>query len=129
MVYDEKVHYQQSHEWARIENAIVTVGISDYAQDELGDVVYVELPEVGAELNKGDAFGVVESVKAASDLYMPLSGSIAEVNEQLRDKPELVNEAPFGEGWIVKIRITGEPDLSGLMKVDSYKEFVRGLSE
>lgn len=129
MVYDEKVYYQQSHEWARIENAIVTVGISDYAQDELGDVVYVELPEVGAELNKGDAFGVVESVKAASDLYMPLSGSIAEVNEQLRDKPELVNEAPFGEGWIVKIRVTGEPDLSDLMKVDSYKEFVRGLSE
>lgn len=129
MVYDEKVYYQQSHEWARIENAIVTVGISDYAQDELGDVVYVELPEVGAELNKGDAFGVVESVKAASDLYMPLSGSIAEVNEQLRDKPELVNEAPFGEGWIVKIRVDGEPDHSDLMKVDSYKEFVRGLSE
>ena len=129
MVYDEKVYYQQSHEWARVENAIVTVGISDYAQDELGDVVYVELPEVGAELNKGDAFGVVESVKAASDLYMPLSGSIAEVNEQLRDKPELVNEAPFGDGWIVKIRVAGEPDLTDLMKVDSYKEFVRGLSE
>lgn len=129
MVYDEKVYYQQSHEWARVENAIVTVGISDYAQDELGDVVYVELPEVGAELNKGDAFGVVESVKAASDLYMPLSGSIAEVNEQLRDKPELVNEAPFGDGWIIKIRVAGEPDLADLMKVDSYKEFVRGLSE
>ena len=129
MVYDETVYYQQSHEWARVANSLVTVGISDYAQDELGDVVYVELPEVGAELNKGDAFGVVESVKAASDLYTPISGSIAEVNERLLDNPELINEVPFTEGWIVKIRVHGEPDLNDLMDVDRYKEFVIGLEK
>lgn len=127
MVYDETVHYQQSHEWARVENSLVSVGISDYAQDELGDVVYVELPEVGAELSRGEAFGVVESVKAASDLYTPVTGSIAEVNERLHDSPELINEAPFTEGWIVKVRVDGEPDLSGLMDVDGYKAFVLDL--
>ena len=127
MVYDETVHYQQSHEWARVENSLVTVGISDYAQDELGDVVYVELPEVGAEVSRGEVFGVVESVKAASDLYTPVTGSIAEVNERLRDTPETINESPFTEGWIVKVRVDGEPDLSGLMNVAGYKAFVVDL--
>ena len=127
MVYDETVHYQQSHEWARVENSLVTVGISDYAQDELGDVVYVELPEVGAEVSRGEVFGVVESVKAASDLYTPVTGTIAEVNERLRDTPETINEAPFTDGWIVKLRVDGEPDLGGLMDVDRYKAFVVDL--
>ena len=127
MVYDETVHYQQSHEWARVESSLVTVGISDYAQDELGDVVYVELPEVGAEVSRGEVFGVVESVKAASDLYTPVTGSIAEVNERLRDAPETINEAPFTDGWIVKVRVDGEPDLGGLMDVGQYKAFVVDL--
>lgn len=127
MVYDETVHYQQSHEWARVESSLVTVGISDYAQDELGDVVYVELPEVGAEVSRGEVFGVVESVKAASDLYTPVTGSIAEVNERLRDAPETINEAPFTDGWIVKLRVDGEPDLGGLMDVGQYKAFVVDL--
>ena len=97
--------YNRSHEWARVEGDTVVVGITHYAQDQLGEVVYVELPEVGATLAKDTAFGVVESVKAASDLYMPMGGKIVEVNESLDDEPENVNEDPYGAGWIAEIKL------------------------
>lgn len=129
MKFDESVKYQESHEWARLDGDLVVVGISDYAQDELGDVVFVELPEVGASLKKGEAFGVVESVKAASDLYMPVGGEIAEVNAVLKDTPETVNEAPFGDGWIIKITPADAGELDGLMDAAAYKTFTEGLED
>ena len=129
MTFDESVKYQESHEWARVDGDLVVVGISDYAQDELGDVVFVELPEVGSTLKKGDAFGVVESVKAASDLYLPVGGEIAEVNEALKDTPEKVNEAPFGEGWIIKVKSADTGELDALMDAAAYKTFTEGLED
>ncbi len=127
MNFDESVKYQESHEWARIDGDVVTVGISDYAQDELGDVVFVELPNVGDTLEAGKPFGVVESVKAASDLYMPVSGEIVEVNEALQDKPETINDAPFGDGWIMKLKASDPGQMDGLMDADAYKAFTEGL--
>lgn len=129
MTFDESVKYQESHEWARVDGDLVVIGISDYAQDELGDVVFVELPEVGTALKKGDAFGVVESVKAASDLYMPAGGEVAEVNEVLKDNPEKINEAPFGDGWIIKVKATDTSELDALMDAAAYKKFTEGLEE
>lgn len=129
MKFDESVKYQESHEWARLDGDVATVGISDYAQDELGDVVFVELPEVGTTMNQGDAFGVVESVKAASDLYMPAGGEVVEVNEALKDTPEKINEDPFGDGWVIKIRVADASQLDGLMDAAAYKTFTEGLSE
>ncbi len=113
-------HYAESHEWV-LDNGdgTVTVGISDHAQEALGDVVFVELPEVGQTLAKGDEFGVIESVKAASDLYAPINGEIIEVNEALEDAPENVNEAPYEDGWIMKVRLDGV--VEGLMDADAYQ--------
>ena len=127
MTFDDSVKYQESHEWARQEGDLVVVGISDYAQDELGDVVFVELPETGTQFKKGDAFGVVESVKAASDLYMPAGGEIAEVNSVLKDTPEKVNEAPFSDGWIIKFKPSDLGELDGLMDAAAYRSFAEGL--
>lgn len=127
MNFDESVKYQESHEWARLDGDLVVVGVSDYAQDELGDVVFVELPGVGKKLKKGDAFGVVESVKAASDLYMPVGGEIAAVNEALKDTPETVNEAPFGDGWVIKIKPVDPKELDTLMDAAQYRTFTEGL--
>lgn len=129
MKFDETVRYQESHEWARLDKDQMTVGISDYAQDELGDVVFVELPEVGATMKKGDAFGVVESVKAASDLYMPAGGEVVEINEVLKDTPEKVNEDPFGEGWIIKVKVSDTSEIDTLMDAGAYKTFTEGLNE
>src|ERR671910_302680 len=105
------LQYTKSHEWVRVEDGVATVGITDHAQDELGDVVFVELPETGATLAAGDSFGAVESVKAVSDLYAPVGGEVVEVNSALEDAPENINEDPYGEGWIVKIRTSDEPHL------------------
>ncbi|MFW5827943.1 MAG: glycine cleavage system protein GcvH [Alkalispirochaeta sp.] len=129
MTFDESVKYQESHEWARVDGDLVVIGISDYAQDELGDVVFVELPEVGSSLKKGEAFGVVESVKAASDLYMPAGGEVVEVNDALKDTPEKINEAPFGDGWIIKIKAPDTSELDSLMDAAAYKTFTEGLEE
>lgn len=123
MKFDDSCRYQKSHEWARPEGDLYVVGISDYAQDELGDVVFVELPEVGSSFKQGGGFGVVESVKAASDLYAPLSGEIAEVNERLKEEPELVNQDPFGEGWMLKIKGGDSSEFDSLMSADEYKKF------
>ena len=105
------LQYTKSHEWVRVEDGVATVGITDHAQDELGDVVFVELPEQGATLAPGDSFGAVESVKAVSDLYAPVGGEVVEVNGALEDSPEKINEDPYGEGWILKLRISDEGDL------------------
>jgi len=129
MKFDPGVRYQESHEWARKDGDFVVVGISDYAQDSLGDVVYVEHPDVGTTKKKGDPFGVVESVKAASDVYMPVSGEIVEVNSDLEDNPGKVNEDPFGAGWLVKIKPSDPPEIDSLMSSDDYQEFTKGLED
>lgn len=116
------LRYAESHEWV-LDNAdgTVTIGISDHAQQSLGDVVFVELPEVGRSLERNEEFGVIESVKAASDLYAPVSGEIIEVNDALEDAPETVNEAPYEDGWIMKVRIGDDASLDHLLDADGYR--------
>ena len=120
--------YTQDHEWISVEGDIATVGISVYAQEQLGDVVFVEVPAVGAELEKGDELAVVESVKAASEVYAPVSGEIVEVNGELEEAPSLVNEDAIGAGWFAKIKISSESDLEDLMDEEGYKSYIEGLS-
>ncbi len=121
----EDRRYAESHEWAKKEDGLIIVGISDYAQDQLGDVVYVELPEVGSQVAFGDEFGTVESVKAVSELYSPLSGEVTEINEALADNPALVNESPSDDGWMLKIKPGDMADYDDLMDAAVY---VAGLS-
>ena len=111
MAVPEELQYTKTHEWVRREDDVATVGITDHAQDELGDVVFIELPEKGASFGAGDAFGTVESVKAVSDLYAPVGGEVVEVNEALNDSPEKINEEPYGDGWIIRLRVSEEADL------------------
>ena len=111
MSVPEELQYTRSHEWVRTEGDTATIGITDHAQDELGDIVYIELPEEGATFDAGDSFGSVESVKAVSDLYTPVGGEVVEANEALGDNPEKINEDPYGDGWIVKLRVSDEGDL------------------
>jgi len=117
--------YAESHEWVKV-NDVATVGVSDFAQQQLGDITFVELPEVGDELSKKDEVAVVESVKAASDIYTPVSGTVTEINEALEDSPDLVNTDPYGEGWLFKIELSDESELDELMKPDKYKEMQAG---
>ena len=124
MKLDAKAKYQESHEWARREGDLIVCGISDHAQDSLSDIVYVEFPEIGDTLNQGDAFGVIESVKAASDLYMPMSGEIVEVNEALEEEPELVNSDPYGAGWLIKFKPSDLGEWDGLLSTDDYQKVV-----
>lgn len=128
MKVKEGLYYTQSHEWVKIDDETAYVGLSDYAQHALGDIVYVELPEVGEEFTAGDAFGAIESVKAASDIYIPVSGEIVEVNEELEEQPELINEDAY-ENWIVKIKINDATEVEVLMNPDKYEEFLEGLEE
>lgn len=121
--YPKNLKYADSDEWVLIEGDVATLGISDYAQDALNDIVYVEFPEIGDTIEKGDTFGSVESVKAASDLYSPVSGEVIEVNSALEDEPEVINADPYGKGWMVKIRLEGEPDLSDLKDADAYEAY------
>ena len=111
MAVPEELQYSKTHEWVRREDDVATVGITDHAQDELGDVVFIELPEKGASFGAGDAFGTVESVKAVSDLYAPVAGEVVEVNDALNDAPEKINEEPYGDGWIIRLRVSEEADL------------------
>ncbi len=111
MSVPEELQYTKSHEWVRTEGDTVTIGITDHAQEELGDIVYVELPEEDATFDAGDSFGTLESVKAVSDLYAPVGGEVVEVNEALNDSPEKINEDPYGDGWIIKLRASGDGDL------------------
>ncbi len=117
-----ELKYAETHEWARVENGIVTVGITDYAQDALGDVVYVELPESGQQVAAGVEIGVVESVKAASDIYAPVSGAVLEINEDLEEAPERVNQDPYGDGWFFRIRPDNVAELEDLLDSEAYEE-------
>ena len=119
--------YTKEHEWIRVEGDIATVGISDYAQEQLGDVVYVELPEPGKAVTRGGEAAVVESVKAASDIYAPVSGEVIEVNGKLSDEPETVNDSPTGEGWFMKIRLSDPSELDGLMDEAAYDAFIETI--
>ena len=121
--------YPKEHAWIKMEDGGVALGITDYAQDQLGDMVYVELPDVGSQIARGDTFGVVESVKAVSDLYAPISGKVIEINETLADKPELINQDPYGEGWLVKIEIESKEELNHLISAREYEEFVTESEE
>lgn len=114
------LYYSQSHEWVKVEGNIAIIGITDYAQDSLGDISYVDLPEVDDEINAEEEFGAVESVKAASDLYSPVSGTIVEVNEELLDQPELINEDPFTH-WIIKVKMSDPSELESLLNVTAYE--------
>lgn len=127
---DRRCRYTKTHEWIRVEGDKACVGITDYAQQQLSDIVYVEMPEVGDSFEKGEAFGVVESVKAASDFYMPVAGEIVELNEELEDSPDLVNRDPYGDGWFVKFVIEDPDELDTLMDADAYQRFAeRALEE
>jgi glycine cleavage system H protein len=123
----EDVKYTDDHEWAKLNGDVVTIGISDYAQDQLGDIVFVELPEAGSSFDKGEEFGSVESVKAVSELYMPLGGEIVEINPDLEDAPEQVNSDPYGGGWMLKIKVADMAEFDALMDKDAYLEILKGL--
>ena len=120
MSYPDDLRYSKEHEWLRVEDSRDTIGITSFAADELGDIVFVELPEVGASVSQFTPFGVVESVKAVSDLYAPISGEVVEVNEALRDAPELLNSDPFGEGWIARVALSESTELDALMDANAY---------
>ncbi len=116
--------YTKDHEWIKIEGTKATVGITDFAQGELGDIVYVDISTVGQQINQHEVFGTVEAVKTVSDLYMPISGKIAEFNKSLESAPEKVNSDPYGEGWMVKVEISTPAEASGLLSADQYKELI-----
>lgn len=116
--------YTKEDEWVKVDGEEAIVGVSDHAQDSLSDIVFLELPEVGDSFELGDTFGVIESVKAAADLYMPVSGEITAVNESIIDAPDLVNSDPYGEAWMVRVKISDSAELAGLMDVDAYAKFL-----
>ncbi len=120
--------YTEDHEWVEVDGDAGVIGISEYAQEQLGDVVFVELPEVGKVLDRGDEVAVVESVKAAAEVYSPVGGEVLEVNEDLNGDPSLVNTDPFGDGWFAKLKLSDLDELDELMDEDTYKKFVEGLS-
>jgi glycine cleavage system H protein len=124
MEFPPHLKYTKEHEWARIEGNRVVVGITDFAQEELGDVVFVELPEVGTSVEVAGTFGVVESVKAVSDLYAPVSGTIVEVNLVLEDRPELVNQSPYGEGWMIVIEMSNTETVQQLLSAEEYQTYI-----
>ena len=122
----DDVRYTQDHEWARREDGTYAVGISDYAQDQLGDIVFVELPGVGATFSKGQAFGTIESVKVVSELYMPVGGEVVEVNTALQSAPELVNSDPYGRGWMIRVKPADTQEYESLMTKDAYVAMLKG---
>jgi glycine cleavage system H protein len=124
MDYPEHLKYTNEHEWAMAEGDRVRVGITDFAQDALGDVVYVDIPEEGTEVRAGEAFGEVESTKSVSDLFTPVTGRVAERNARLADTPELINQDPYGEGWIIVVEMTDRSELEGLMDAQAYRRLV-----
>ncbi len=124
MEFPQDLKYSKEHEWIKVEGQTVTIGITDYAQDSLGDIVYVELPQEGAEVVKGETFGVIESVKAVSDLFSPVSGKVAEVNDAIVDNPEVINEDPYGEAWMLKVDLASSDDLDGLLSSEDYQQYI-----
>ena len=126
-MYPDNFYYTKDHEWAQVKGNIATIGITEFAQKQLGDVVYVELPAIGTQLEFHQSIGVVESVKAVSDIYSPLSGEVVEVNEGLNDSPELINQDPHGKGWIVRIKIKNAAEAEELMSASEYEKFLEGI--
>jgi len=129
MNFPDNLKYSKEHEWVMVEGDVALIGITEYAQSELGDVVYVELPEVGEKIAKDDPFGSVESVKAVSDLFAPVSGTVIEVNDSLPDSPDLVNEDSYGDGWMIKVQMSDKEELKDLLAPDEYGEFVERQKE
>lgn len=121
----EDLSYTKDHEWVRVKENLATVGITDHAQHQLGDVVYVELPKIGDKFEASEPFGTVESVKAVSEVYMPLAGSVVEVNESLNDSPEQVNEDPYGEGWMIRIKIDNPSQVDALLTAIEYEDYIK----
>jgi glycine cleavage system H protein len=124
MAYPANYRYTKEHEWVEVKNGVATVGITDYAQSELGDVVFVELPQAGAKLTKGKSFGTVESVKAVSELYAPVSGEVIEANGELQNKPETINSDPHGAAWLIRIKLVSPAELDGLMDGSAYEAYI-----
>ena len=124
MEFPDNLRYTEEHEWISIEGDHALIGVTDYAQSELGDVVFVELPEAGGSVEQGSVFGTIEAVKTVSDLYAPVSGEIVEVNPDLADKPELVNQSPYGDGWMIRIKVAKPDELEGLMDAAHYQEHI-----
>ncbi|MGA2878538.1 MAG: glycine cleavage system protein GcvH [Bryobacteraceae bacterium] len=123
-MYPQDLHYTKQHEWVRLAGDIGVIGITDYAQQELGDVVYVDLPRVGTKVERGKTMGSVESVKAVSDIYSPVSGEVIEINDALATAPEKLNESPHGDGWLVKIRLSAADEIQGLLSASDYEKYV-----
>lgn len=126
LLFPDDVLYAEDHEWTRIENGTVTIGIDDYAQDQLGDIVFVELPRPGDTFDRGEEFGTVESVKAVSELYMPVGGEIVAVNAGVEESPELINQSPYGDGWLIKVRLDDEVEVELLMEKEAYINHLKG---
>ncbi|QRF16070.1 glycine cleavage system protein GcvH [Staphylococcus lugdunensis] len=124
MTVPSELKYSKEHEWVKVDGNVVTIGITEYAQGELGDIVFVELPDVDDEINEGDTFGSVESVKTVSELYAPVSGKIIETNEELEDSPEFVNESPFEKAWMVKVELDDESQIDELLSAEQYAEMI-----
>ena len=124
MNFPENLKYTKDHEWIRIEGTIGTVGITEYAQGELGDVVFVELPKIGAKVESGQSFGTVEAVKAVSDLYSPVTGEVTEINKEIQDSPELVNKESYERGWMIKIQIDNPSEVNSLLDAEAYKKLI-----
>ncbi len=129
MNFPEDLKYTKEHEWVRLKGNIATIGITDWAQDQLGDIVFVELPEEGESVEKSDTFGVVESTKSVNDVYVPLSGKVVEVNDPLLDSPEIINEDCYNEGWMVRIEMSDKSELDDLMNAEEYEAFIKEESE
>ncbi|GAV24499.1 glycine cleavage system protein H [Carboxydothermus islandicus] len=128
-VVPKDLKYSREHEWIKVDGNIGVIGITDFAQKSLGDIVFIELPGVGDEISAGDSFGVVESVKAASDLYAPVSGKVVEVNEEVIESPQLVNEDPYGKGWMIKVEISNEAELDELLSPEDYEKLLEEEGE
>ena len=124
MAVPSEFKYSKEHEWVKVEGNTATIGITEYAQGELGDIVFVELPDVDDEINEGDTFGSVESVKTVSELYAPVSGKVVETNDELEDSPEFVNESPYEKAWMVKVEISDESQIDELLSADQYSEMI-----
>lgn len=128
-MYPNEFRYTKEHEWVKVEGNDAIIGVTDHAQNQLGDIVFVELPEAGSTFSIGDEFGTVESVKAVAEVYMPITGEIAEVNEELQDRPELVNERPHDDGWMIRVRISDHSEIDDLMDAEAYETFVEEESK
>ena len=129
MKFPKKLRYTREHEWVLVEGSKATIGITDFAQHELGEVVFVELPKVGDSVTQGESFGTIESVKAASDIYAPVSGEVTEINDELTESPELINDDPYGDAWLIRVEMSDPSEFDQLMTADDYKHYVEEEGE